>query len=371
MRCARCKKKFDEEKYSGICPKCGYFNNQQTEYDVNRYISARFDGDDKVSTGAQGARQHEQLHQMYDSQDMHKAGAGSHEKLHEMYDRYDMHGQTAKTAAPGPAPLPGNRQPPRSNALPGKPNPYQSAMPGNPYQAGSAGAFRPGNVQKTGQPGTSGQGRAYQAGTSGQAKAQTGEKRKNIVTPICIVVAVLAIAVTVIACQLKRQKLEDIYFTLEFEKETAQAGELFELSERLLIVDKARVVDTSGLEGLPKGEKLVAVGVEILPAEEQGSDDTSGEVYVSDGTSYKTPLDQYTVVDLLYDGDYSREKEVLSQYSFYGYIPEDGKKGECYFFVDEDAEEISISFDEEEEKDGLYVLQRRVSVALQIEEGDV
>lgn len=30
MRCYNCNKKFDYEKYYGICPKCGCFNRQET-----------------------------------------------------------------------------------------------------------------------------------------------------------------------------------------------------------------------------------------------------------------------------------------------------------------------------------------------------
>lgn len=295
MRCGRCGKNFDEEMYSGICPKCGHFNNRQKEYDVSGYFSARFDGDDKVSTSAQAAKQHEQLHRMYDSQNMHKV------------------------------------------------NPYQTGQPGmqgNTYQTGQSGAY-------------------------GQAKAY-GEKEKNIVTPICVVIAVLAIIITVVGCQLKRQSLEKAYYTLDFEKEEAQPGELFEIGTRLLIVDKVETVDTSDKVGMPEDEKLIAVSVELLPTEEGSS--ASGNVYVSDGSSYKMPLEDYTVKDILYDGDYSMGDDILSRYDFNGYVSADGKTGKLYFLIDKTAEEICVCFEEENEKSGLSVLDRRVSVSLQLKE---
>lgn len=349
MRCARCGKNFDGEMYSGICPKCGHFNNRQQEYDVSKYFSAKFEDDGKVSTSAQAAKQHEQLHRAYDSSDMHKPGAGQHEKLHQMYDKYNMHRQIGTSAA--------GAQQARS---------YQAGVPlgkTNPYQRGPV----QGNIYQAGQ---QGQNAAYpKQGQYQQANLNRETKRKNIVTPICVAIAVLAIVGTTIGCQLKRRSLENIYYTVEFEQETAEAGEIFEMNERLLVVDEARVVDTSALEGMPKGEKLVAVTVEILPAEVRGSDNGDGDVYVSDGSSYKIPLDDYVVLDIFYDGDYSMRDGILSKYSFYGYIPTDGDYGDCYFFVDKDAEELTISFEEGSKKDGIYVLHRRVSIPLRLEEG--
>lgn len=339
MRCGRCGKNFDEEMYSGICPKCGHFNNRQTEYDVSKYFSARFDESGKVSTSEQAEKQHEQLHRTYDKYNMHGQGAKPGT-------------QAAKPNVQAAKPLSGYQQTSagRQGLSPGKANPYQTAqnMAPKAHQTGNNGAY--------------GQNRY------GKANGY-GKEKKNIVTPICIVIAVLAIAVTAAGCQLKKQSLLETCYTVEFEQETAQAGEIFEMNERLLVVDEAKVVDISALEGMPKGEKLVAVTMEILPVEEAVREYDTGDVYVSDGSSYKMPLDDYVVRDTFYDGDYSVEDEILSKYSFYGYIPKDGECGDCYFFVDENAEEIVLSFEERSKKNGLYVLRRRVSVPLQLEEG--
>lgn len=86
MRCRKCGKNFDGEIYSGICPKCGHFNNRQAEIDVSEYFSAKFEDGENASADMQIERQHAKLHDMYDAHSAHKAGAGQHEKLHEMYD---------------------------------------------------------------------------------------------------------------------------------------------------------------------------------------------------------------------------------------------------------------------------------------------
>lgn len=333
MKCVRCGKNFDGEMYSGICPKCGHFNNRQQEYDVSKYFSAKFDDDGKVSTSVQAAKQHDQLHRAYDSSNMHKPGAGQHEKLHEMYDKYNMHKQQVKNHQTG-VPL-------------GKANPYQQ---GNLHQAGQSAAY--------GQGGHPGQNQYRQAKLNGETK------EKNIVTPICILIAILAVVGTVFTVQMKRQSLTESYHTLDYEQEYAETGEVFEINNRLLLVDKAEVIDTSEYPNLAAGEKLAAVTVEVLPADEGNRErkHMSGTVYVSDGYNCKQYLDSYVVHDFL------DVEDVLTGDDYLGYSSVEGMTGRFYFFVDNEADEITISFDEDREEDMMFILERRVSVPLQLEE---
>ena len=363
MRCARCGKNFDEEMYSGICPKCGHFNNRQKDYDVSKYFSATFDDGGKVTTSAQASKQHEQLHRTYDSSNMHKPGAGQHEKLHQMYDKYNMHKQ-AGTSPSGSAQA-RNYQ---AGVPLGKTNPYQQAtVQGSTYQTGQTGSYGQGNAGKGyqggqsasyGQSGYSGQNKARQASLNGEVKT------KNLVTPICILIAVVAVAVTVISLQMKKQSLTERYNTLDYEQEYAEAGEVFEINNRLLLVDKAEVIDTSEYPDLAAEEKLVAVTVEILPADEgnQERKDMSGTVYVSDGYNCKEYLDSYVVTDFL------GVEDVLTGYDYLSYSSVDGVTGRFYFFVNYEADDIMISFDEERAEDTMFILERRVSVPLQLEE---
>ncbi len=66
--CASCHKKFDNDKYYGICPKCGAFNriNYSEEED------------------------HKRFHEMYDDTNGHSE-YGKHEHYHEEYDDTKAH----------------------------------------------------------------------------------------------------------------------------------------------------------------------------------------------------------------------------------------------------------------------------------------
>ena len=88
----------------------------------------------------------------------------------------------------------------------------------------------------------------------------------------------------------------------------------------------------------------------------------SGTVYVSDGYNCKQYLDSYVVYDFLDVGD------VLTGDDYLSYSSVEGMTGRFYFFVDNEADEITISFDEDREEDTMFILERRVSVPLQLEE---
>lgn len=376
MRCGRCGKHFDEEMYSGICPKCGHFNNKQAEYDVSKYFSARFEDGEKTSTSAQAQKQHAELHKMYDK---YTNASKQHTELHRAYDKQDMHrSQQTKSYQAGIGNAQGKAGTYQQGNIHqvGKLNPYQQTyVQGNTYQAGQTGSYQQGSTYQTGQSGAYRQGSTYQTGQSGtyqrgsypqrhgQAAKLNGEvKEKNIVTPICIVIAVLAILVSVLGVQIKKNNLSETYNTLDYEQQYAGVGELFEINDRLLMVEKAEVIDTSGLDGMPVGEKLVAVTVEILPTDDWKRDDMSGTVYVSDGYHCKQYLDSYVVNGFL------GAQDVLTGYDYLSYFSAEEMTGRFYFFVDEDAGEITISFDEDKEEDTVFVLQKRVSVSLLLKE---
>ena len=371
MRCMRCGKHFDEEMYSGICPKCGHFHNRQTEYDVSKYFSAKFEDGEKTSTSAQAAKQHAELHKMYDGYNMHKPQA--------------QQGMPQKAGGVNPYQQKGMRE---------KANPYQqtagqigSYQQGNTTQSGQSGSYQYGNTAPAGGAGSSWQ-QQY-----GKAKPDGGAKEKNMVALICLIIAVFSVVATIIACNVKRISLTESYCTLDYEQESAGAGEVFEINGRLLVVEKAEVVDTSMLDDIPghisAEDKLVAVTVGILPTKEWDRSRTSGRVYLSDGYTCSQYLDSNTIGDILiressggessyyvtddiieelYAMDGYEGGEILAGYNYLDYSSVEGKSGKFYFLTGKDAGVVTISFDQEKEKNGVSILEKRVSIPLVLEE---
>ena len=63
ITCTNCRKKFDKEKYYGICPKCGTFHYRSAE------------------------EQHAEMHKLYDDYEHNEYY--DHDKYHQMYDNSD------------------------------------------------------------------------------------------------------------------------------------------------------------------------------------------------------------------------------------------------------------------------------------------
>lgn len=75
IKCRKCGKRFDQDIYSGICPKCGVYNGFcEGGSDISQYLSSSYSGEEA----------HRQLHEDYGD----KGHDGSaHRKLHDTYDR--------------------------------------------------------------------------------------------------------------------------------------------------------------------------------------------------------------------------------------------------------------------------------------------
>lgn len=63
IKCVKCGKTYDEEKYFGICPKCGRYNREENASE----------------------KEHQELHNMYDDGYAHTEEDGHH-RFHEAYD---------------------------------------------------------------------------------------------------------------------------------------------------------------------------------------------------------------------------------------------------------------------------------------------
>ena len=68
IKCTKCGKMYDEEKYYGICPKCGRYNREEST----------------------GDKEHQELHNMYDGGYEHTEEK-NHHRYHEAYDSTYRH----------------------------------------------------------------------------------------------------------------------------------------------------------------------------------------------------------------------------------------------------------------------------------------
>ncbi len=192
-----------------------------------------------------------------------------------------------------------------------------------------------------------------------------------------MVLLLLVIAATAAACNMKKRHIAGLYQIVDFESETAETGQMFQINGRRLKVEKAEVVDTSALSGMPKDQKLIAVKVSLMPGDGKRSITTEpGMIYLSDGCICRQWLDERTLDRILSPGepsdgeeaDYS-PGEVLTEYDYADDVLLTERRGTFYFLMDEEVQTASISFDQLRREDGISVLEKRVSVPLSFEEG--
>ena len=89
VTCISCHKKFDNDKYYGICPKCGAFNKLHFGVDDDHeHFHQMYDDDKNAHSEYAG---HEHYHEKYDDdKNAHSEYAG-HEHFHQMYDDTASH----------------------------------------------------------------------------------------------------------------------------------------------------------------------------------------------------------------------------------------------------------------------------------------
>ncbi len=77
ITCENCHKKFDNEKYYGICPKCGAFNRLHVSEEEHMSYHNMYDGSDTHSE----YEKHEKFHEMYDNTTAHtKVSTGAYDE---------------------------------------------------------------------------------------------------------------------------------------------------------------------------------------------------------------------------------------------------------------------------------------------------
>ena len=85
IKCVKCGKMYDEEKYYGICPKCGRYNREESA----------------------GEKEHQEMHKKYDDGYSHTEN-DDHHRFHKEYDNSYSHTETQKdvTAPVQPTSIP-------------------------------------------------------------------------------------------------------------------------------------------------------------------------------------------------------------------------------------------------------------------------
>lgn len=151
--------------------------------------------------------------------------------------------------------------------------------------------------------------------------------------------------------------------TLSFDTQEGQMGEAFELDGRQVCVDHLEQIDTSVISGFPTGEKLIAVYLDV-DNQDMGWKTDSETVYIYDGTAYKEPVSTYKL-DMILPSLGLQESELLTSY---GYLHSDVEDGYFLFFVDKEATRGDITFEEQEMRDHVRVITKRVTVPVVFEE---
>lgn len=322
MKCIKCGKHFDEEMYSCICPKCGTYNRHAEKYNVNQYYSANFGEDGKVSTDAQARAAHEELHRMYEGQNVGQA--------------HSVHRQT----------------PP----MPNVPRPVQQA-PNIPWQKQQA-PNTPWGMQ-----------RGMQAAWPVQqinrqpAKQMQAEKR-SVFVPVMLIIIVVTVLITVFVYKVMQQNALKQMTTLDYETAEHAPGETFELEDREITVTAAGKIDTEVITGMPEGEKMIAVTLNVEELEGADWDAKSEVVYVNYPGNCRQPLAAYEIEDMLVVLGINYDR-VLSAYN---YLRRADGAGFFLFMVDEDVEEIELVLDEMEMEKGVLTVKTKHVIPLELAE---
>ncbi|MGN0506087.1 MAG: hypothetical protein ACI4FZ_05960 [Lachnospiraceae bacterium] len=77
IKCTKCGKMYDDEKYYGICPKCGRYNKAEN----------------------QGEQEHQALHDKYDGGYEHTEEE-NHHRFHNEYDSSYQHAEVQESSVP-------------------------------------------------------------------------------------------------------------------------------------------------------------------------------------------------------------------------------------------------------------------------------
>ena len=268
MKCFKCGRNFDYEKYYGICPKCGCYNKRETAQE-----------------------QHQQLHDMYDGGYTHTA--------------YNPGGQGGGQPYGGPGnPMgQGGGQPyggPGNPMGQGGGQPYGG--PGNPMGQGGGQPYGgPGN------PMGQGGGRSYGYPPGGDRGFQgnivvreVGRKQKQggtIFLLICLSIFLLVFIGGTIMVGIYSDKQKESVQREIMEADVPvlehEPGEEFACQELMIRVTEAYTLGDDSELDIPEGKKLIAVRLEGVGDGSWKDGNRLPDAYIYDGKGYYGCISSY------------------------------------------------------------------------------
>ena len=189
------------------------------------------------------------------------------------------------------------------------------------------------------------------------------KRKKPKLLSVCVILEILAIIITVIYCKFAYMQATQTAHTLSFESFSAQPGESFDVEGRSVCVNRVKQIDTSILTGVPEGEKLVAVFLDVAN-QDMGYQADSESGYIFDGKSYKEPLSAYKLDAILPSIGLDSDGLLAA----YGYLHRDTEDGYFLFLVEEEASRLEFIVEEQTMKNHVLVVTKQITVPMELEE---
>lgn len=299
VKCTNCNKVFDEEKYYGICPKCATYNRPKR----NDSIDEMFGFEDAYSDADFTTQQY---------------GEKDHDRMHKQYD-----GVSSKTLHKNPIPT---------------------------YEQMKLDIDKNNNRRS--------KSKTKRTVTISGDSAKKSMMAINLLTIVIFAVIMLVCGLTCVTAKKAATKAE---YTLSYETEQVECGEVFDYYGIPISVSHAEVIDTELIkEGLPSGMKMIAIYIN-RHTEEHVYVSADECVYIKDNDTYRRPINRYELETAFIMLNINSDLILTDTGMLY-------RDGMFVVLVDEDADEVTLVLDQKKEVNKINVLNKRFEVALPLGE---
>lgn len=186
------------------------------------------------------------------------------------------------------------------------------------------------------------------------------EKKIPIHTIICLsfmVLAVVATAASFLYANFRLRKAKSIAENVSFKETEVLERFSFNENNTIYLEDQAyTIIDADTVYGLPRGEKLIAVFVEVMSEEYKKDSYAIDEFYIGYENhgrwEYKNNITKETVFPYVTASGFNRNSILVN----YGIGNGDNFSGYYFFMVPAHIEEITFNIEKRELKKGISVL---------------